>query len=228
MEFIAHRAGNDLSSLQAAIGLADRVEFDVHLGPGGRVEARHAKLLWPTSRLWDRWYVLPPSTAVPALATLLGSIDDQHPVWLDLKGCTRRLSRHVLAELGSSERDVIVSTKPWWLLPTFTGRSNTRVIRSAGNRTELALLLMLPSMVSLDGVVVAHRLLTDKVVRRLLRRFETLYTWGLDDIGAVERLGRLGATGVILDDLSLIAASRLLAEQGNGFGDLGGHSQAQQ
>ena len=40
--FIAHRAGNSSSAMDAARDLADLYELDVHLGPSATIEVRHA------------------------------------------------------------------------------------------------------------------------------------------------------------------------------------------
>lgn len=190
----------------AAESISDAIEVDIHLGVGLRVEARHAKLLWPTRRLWDRWYLLPRDGEVPLFAEVLEAADPQTVFWLDLKGFTSRLSRRAKAAVGDRQ-PLIVSTKPWWILKPFVGRPNTKLIRSAGNRFELLLLLRLPSRVPLDGVTINHRLLTDETIERLAR-FGEIYTWSVHDVDSIVRLHRLGVSGVILDDLSLIEPGR--------------------
>jgi len=212
VEFIAHRAGNDPDLLRRAESVADIVEIDVHLGAGTRVEVRHAKRLWPTRRLWERWFLLPANTVVPTLEEIVDSADPTTRMWLDLKGCTGRLSRRTLAAVGD-RRPLTVSTKPWWLLRTFAGMDEVRTIRSAGNRLELALLFWLPSRARTDGAVVHHRLLTDSVIERLTRR-GLLFTWAVDDVASIERLARHGVDGVILDDLTLVAPGRIAATAG--------------
>jgi glycerophosphoryl diester phosphodiesterase len=209
MEFIAHRAGNDPEALRRAEPVADVVEVDVHAGSGGRLEVRHAKRLWMTRRLWERWFLLPADTAVPTLAQIIDAADPATPLWIDLKGHTRRFSKRTLSILGA-RRPLIVSTKSWWLLRTFAPIDGIRTIRSAGNRLELALLTWLPWWANTDGVVVHHRLLGDAVIERLTRR-GLVFTWAVDDVESIERLARLGVDGVILDDLTLFAPGRIAA-----------------
>lgn len=202
MEFIAHRAGNSPKDVLAAEDVTNIIEADVHLGDAGRVEVRHAKKLWFTRRLWDRWYLLPRQTNVATLREVMNAANPTTHLWLDLKGFTPRLSRRCLAEVGD-RRPLTVSTKPWWLLVPFEPLDDVRRIRSAGNRAELALLLWAPSRAKTNGAVVHHRLLSDRIVQRLLRR-GLLFTWAVHDTESIERLERLGVTGVILDDLRLV------------------------
>jgi len=211
MDFISHRSGNAIGPMRQAESVADMIEVDVHLGTGRRVEARHAKLLWPTRRLWDRWYMLPRDEELPELATILRAARPDTVFWLDLKGFTTRLSHRALAAVGD-RTPLVVSTKPWWLLRAFEGRAETRIIRSAGNKFELAVLLRLPSRVKLDGVVINHRLLTDELIERLKRRFGSLYTWSVHDVESIVRLHALGVDGVILDDLSLIEPAKVATQ----------------
>jgi glycerophosphoryl diester phosphodiesterase len=202
MEFIAHRAGNSAEALLAAESIVDIIEVDVHLGRGNRVEVRHAKKLWLTSRLWEKWHLEPRDSEIPALLEILDAAHPATHLWLDLKGFTPRLSRRVLEDMGE-RRPLTVSTKPWWLLKAFSGVPGIRTIRSAGNRFELALVFSLPSRLKTDGTVVHCRLLTDRVLKRLLQR-GPVYSWAVDDMDSIERLRRGGVAGVILDDLRLV------------------------
>jgi glycerophosphoryl diester phosphodiesterase len=202
MEFIAHRAGNTAEALLAAESIVDIIEVDVHLGRGNRVEVRHAKKLWLTARLWEKWYLEPRDTDIPALRDVVEAADPSTHLWLDLKGFTPRLSRRVREVMGE-RRPLTVSTKPWWLLTAFRGVPGIRTIRSAGNRFELALVFWLPSRLKTDGTVVHYRLLTNRVLKRLLQR-GPVYTWAVVDMDSIERLRRGGVAGVILDDLRLV------------------------
>jgi len=207
MYYIAHRFGNDMAQLQrAGASLVDRIEVDVHLDANQQPQARHAKRLWFTSRYWEKWRLLPAETSFPPLADILDAAPESTHMWLDLKGYTRRLSRRALAKLEPNQ-PLTVSSKAWWILKPFQSRANTTIIRSAGNRLELWLLLWLPSKGRFDGVVVHHRLLNNRLAAKLLSRGE-LYTWPVDSVGAADKLCRLGVTGVIVDDLSIVDAHR--------------------
>ncbi len=200
MEVIAHRAGNSVQKLTAAERLVDLVEIDLHRGRGGRIEVRHAKSLWPTKRLWEKWYLLPRNTQVPELAEILDAAHPDTTFWFDLKGPDPRLAHAVLAVAG--DRQYTVSTKAWWLLKPFQNLDGVRTVRSAGNRFELALLLWLPSRTKVDGSVVHHRLLTASMAKRLLGR-GPVFSWGAQDTATVRALVEVGANGVILDDIAL-------------------------
>ncbi len=205
MEFIAHRAGNDPALLRDAEQRgADAVEVDVHLSGRDRLEVRHGKRLWPTARLWEKWYLLPSAASVPSLQEILDAAEPSTQLWLDLKGPDPRLARQVFATI-QGRHPLIVSTKAWWLLKRFGDVVGIRTVRSAGNRFELFLLLWLPSRSKVDGAVVAYRLLSPQVLARLLRR-GLVFTWGVDDAAAIQALSDGGVTGVILDDLGLMAA----------------------
>lgn len=201
MEVIAHRAGNSLAQLQAAEGSVDLIEIDLHLGRGGRIEVRHAKTLWPTRRLWEKWYLLPRDTDVCELAEILDAAQPNTTFWFDLKGPDRRLA-HAVAAVAGDRVPFTVSTKAWWVLKVFEGQDGVRTVRSAGNRFELALLFWLPSKLKLTGTVVHHRLLDASMAKRLLGR-GALFSWGAQDSAAVRALVDVGVDGIILDDTSL-------------------------
>jgi glycerophosphoryl diester phosphodiesterase len=201
MEVIAHRAGNSVQKLTTVERSVDLVEIDLHLGRGGRIEVRHAKSLWPTKRLWEKWYLLPRAAHVPELAEILDAAQHDTTFWFDLKGPDPRLA-HALVTAAGDRRPYTVSTKPWWLLTPFQNLDGVRTVRSAGNRFELALLLWLPSRTKVDGSVVHHRLLTASMAKRLLRR-GPVFSWGAQDGATVRALVEVGVNGVILDDIAL-------------------------
>ena len=211
-ELVAHRHANDLALVAVAPPGADLVECDVHLH-GRRLEVRHAKRLWPTRRLWERWYLLAPATPVPSFAQIVAAAPADVGLLVDLKGWSPRLAlaaRRVLDE-GAPGREVVVSTKAWYLLRAFRDRPRTRTLRSAGNRHELALLRRLPVARGISGCVVHQRLLRPALVDELHRRYGLVLTWAAPDEATARRLLDAGVDGLILDDLSVVerlAASR--------------------
>ncbi len=202
MEYVAHRAGNDLDQLRELETRADLIEVDVHLGPRRDGEARHAKSLWGTGRYWERWFLIEPGVQWPTLSDVIGSARPDTALWLDLKGVSPRLADLANDTIGQG-RPIVVSTKSWWLLGRIRRIDGVRTFRSAGNRFELALLSWLPTRVRTDGAVVHRRLLSDRVIRRLRRR-GALFTWNVHDQATIDRLERLGVDGVILDDAGLL------------------------
>lgn len=205
IEIVAHRAGNDLAMAARCADQGLVIETDVHRGRGGRLEVRHGKRLWPTTRLWERWYLLPPGAEDVELGELLTAVDAGTHLWLDLKGPDPRLAGDVASAIGS-RAPVTVSSKAWWQLRRFRRRSGVRTMRSAGNRTELALLRWLPSRVRPDGSVVHSRLL-DQASMAWLRRRGPVFTWYVPDVGTRDRLLALNVDGLILDDLALAPQS---------------------
>ncbi len=202
LEFVAHRAGNHPETLRAAEGRVDIIELDVHRGRGLTTEVRHAKRLWPTRRLWDRWFLLPRDASIPLLEEILEAAQPGTALWFDLKGPSTHLGDSLSAMAERGERRLVVSSKSWWLLRPFTGVEGIRTYWSVGNRLELAIRLAFPWLGHSDGVVIHSRLLSPRIFESLARR-GSVFTWGLKDSRAVAELERLGVDGVIIDDLTL-------------------------
>ena len=55
-----------------------------------------------------------------------------------------------------------------------------------------------------DGVVIHERLVDAESLERLHRRTATVISWGVTDAGRAAELRRLGISGLIVDDLSLV------------------------
>lgn len=205
VELIAHRAGNGPAETASVRAVADCIEIDVH-HHRGRLVVRHAKRVWLTSRLWERWYLLPRDVRVPLLADALAWIGPDLGLWVDLKGAVaRRLPAEVCRAVGPRP-SLTLSTKAWWLFGRSAGPLPARLLRSAGNRFELVLLRHLPSRVALDGVVLHRRLLTADLVDELKGRHGLVFAWSVTDEGAARQLIGWGVDGLIIDDPSLMQA----------------------
>lgn len=200
-EVIAHRAGNNVDAMSAAPSTADAIELDVHLCKG-RLEVRHAKILWPTSLLWEKWHLVPRAHPVPLLEEILAAADPDVHLWLDLKGLDPRLAKKV-RPLVAQRNPVTVSSKASWMLNVFEGTS-VRRFRSVGNRFELLLLERHPSRVQVEGVVLHQRLLDAARVRRLARRSRLVFSWGAESIERAHQLLDDGVSGLILDNRDLM------------------------
>jgi hypothetical protein len=210
MELILHRGGNRPGAVPADAS-ADMIEADVHLFRG-RLEVRHEKVLWPSTRLWDRWYVLPRLTPRRTLDDLLGS-DATGPLLLDLKGVSPKLARAVVRAIDD-RRPVTIASKSWWLLMPFRSVAGVRTFRSVGNRFELAVLRHLPTRCRPDGIVAHHRLLTATTVGELHHRAPAVWAWGARDRAEADRLGSWGVDGLIVDDLELLRELRFERDAG--------------
>lgn len=204
---IAHRAGNDVATVAAAVPLADVLEADVHLFRG-RLEVRHAKTIGPLDLLWERWYLLPRNTPRLLLPDLLAAIPDGVDLMLDLKGPDPRLAGAVLeAAAGwlASGRRLIVCGRVWWVLGGFRGRPGVCVLHSAGSTRQIRALIRRspsrqPDSATAGGVCVDHRLLTAELVAALLRRALFVWCWPVNDRGTAAKLARWGVTGFITDE----------------------------
>ena len=204
MELIAHRAGNRIDTVGAGLDVADAIELDVHLFRG-RLEVRHSKVLWPFRIYWERWELLP-SEDPPDLAGILAAIPAGAHVWLDLKGFTGRLTRNVLRHMGE-HRPLTVSTRSWWTLRSIRQVDGIRTFRSVGTRWQLWA-VQRTRFGSHDGIVMHERFARADVVARLLRLTPNVVVWAVDDLDRASDLARIGVTGIIADDLDLIARIR--------------------
>lgn len=199
---VAHRSGNAPSAAARDQHRADAIEADVHVHRG-RVVLRHAKVLWPTSRLWERWHLLPADTEVPELGDLLAAVDDDTPLWLDLKCFTRRTARQIQAAVPGG-RELLVSSRAWWVLGAFDGRPDTTMLRSCGNRAQLTAARWLSGRGRPRGIVANERLLDDAAeVRAISSQTPMLATWAVTSPERAADLLRSGIAALIVDDLDL-------------------------
>lgn len=220
VELIAHRFGNHAGLVEQVAEVVDTIEIDVWLDRGA-VVVRHAHRVPFGEQLWERrglfgFDLLDPEARARPYAETVAEIGPDLGLWIDCKGPGRRLPRRALAAAGHRE-GVTVSSKAWWALGTIdkrrAGYEGVRVIRSVGNRFELALLLRLPSRVMIDGVV-AHRRLLEKggkgLVETLLERYGTLFSWSIDDAATGRLLASWGVQGLIIDDPEVMDELRRL------------------
>lgn len=197
---VAHRSGNDPARATRDQHRADAIEADIHV-QRGRVVVRHAKVLWPTTRLWERWYLLPPTTEVPDLADVLAAVDDETLLWLDLKCASRRAARRIRAVVPEG-RPLLVSSRSWWALGAFRHRPQTRRFRSCGNTLQLRLATRLPGLGPQLGIVANQRLLaTGADVASITDRSPLAATWAVTSPQRAEELVEAGITALIVDDL---------------------------
>ena len=202
---IAHRAGNDLPSLQAALELgADVVEADVHVR-AARLEVRHSKHLRPLPVLWDSGpgglELTRTSPSSFDLAALLAVLDGRRPVMLDLKGPGRVGARVAELVRGRSPASPVLVCGRWWPgLSPFAGLPSARVVLTARTPPELQRLLRHvrrsapPYGVSLHG-----SLLTSSVVARLREHVEVVMSWAVNDEERLRTVLDLGVNGIISD-----------------------------
>jgi glycerophosphoryl diester phosphodiesterase len=206
---VAHRAGNDPSTMAAAAVHADVVEADVHLFRG-RLEVRHAKTLGPIPVLWERWYLLDRGTPRISLEAVLEAAAPDVGLMLDLKGIDPRLPGRVLraAEARLAETGLFVSSRAWRLVDRLHGAPGVRTLHSVGNRRELRALLRRYPSGALEGVSVHRRLLEPAVVSALRVRAPQVWSWPVDDLATARSLADWGVTGFISDAPHLLQPVR--------------------
>jgi hypothetical protein len=139
-------------------------------------------------------------------------------LWLDLKGFTGGFARRVLDAVGD-RYDLTVSSRSWWILAAASGLPDVRVMRSAGNRFQRWLLTQRwvrrattrHGVGAGHGVVLHERLADAATVARIRRHWSHVVAWAVTDLDRVRELDLIGVTGVIADDLGLIAAAGPIA-----------------
>ncbi|MEU8223679.1 glycerophosphodiester phosphodiesterase [Kribbella sp. NPDC048915] len=191
---IAHRAGNDLTTLRAALdGGADLVEADIH-AYRGRLEVRHHKTLGPWF-LWERHELVRRRT-VPQVDELLAAAAGDPRLMLDLKGIHPRLVPRLAAVLPDTP--ITVCTQHWWMLSAFRHLPHVRVVLSAGSRRGVQRLRhRLRRGAPPYGVCVHRRLLTPQLVAELRQAAEVVFTWPVDTDQDRDHASRLRVDGVI-------------------------------
>jgi glycerophosphoryl diester phosphodiesterase len=204
VELIAHRAANRPADVRAGLAAADAVELDVHLRRG-RLEVRHAKVLWPTSILWEQWYIARDERSEP-LAPIMDVAGHDAHLWFDLKGFTPRLTAEVLTAATGRPLSTM-SCRSWWLLRAARGRNGVRTVRSIGARWQLWWATR-RSTPTVDGHGLADRYATPATVAALRRRNPFVAVWGVTEGERIEVLAAMGVGAVIADDLTLLASAR--------------------
>lgn len=203
---IAHRAGNAVDEMSAAIDAGvDLVEADVR-HYRGTLELRHKKTLGPRI-LWDYpWeFAWRGAASVPTVEDVLPELRDRAHIMLDLKGLRPALPWKLAHALRATGVPITVCTRHWWMLDEFTDDRNVRLVLSAGNAWELRRLRTLiqrpppiwPGGRRAYGVSVKRRLLTPEIVAELHRNVEVVMTWRVDTVAEMDDARRLGVTGAI-------------------------------
>jgi hypothetical protein len=198
---VAHRAGNTPQTVGDALDRADMIEFDTHVFRG-RIEVRHPKVLWPTARLWEKWYLLPADTEVASIESVLDAVPPEVPLLVDLKCFTRRAGRRIRQAIPDDRR-LIVSCRSWWVLGAFGNRPNTLALRSCGNRLQMRVVTLVPGLGQQTGIVAHNRLLDEESIGTILARTPLLFTWAVPTLARGRELVVQGLTGLIVDDLDL-------------------------
>jgi glycerophosphoryl diester phosphodiesterase len=187
---VAHRSGNTVAGLRAALDAGvDLVEADVH-AYRGRLEVRHLRSMGGLPFLWDREGVV--------------RRRPHHRLMIDLKGVHPRLAPKVarLLREASPGRSLTVCTKAWWMLDAFD--LPVQRVLSAASRRGLRRLLVRVDAAPVHGVSVRLSLLNPEVVADLHRGTDLVMAWPVDTPEALARARQVGADAVISKDLDLL------------------------
>ena len=211
---VAHRAGNTLAGLEAALASGvDLVEADIHLYRDA-LEVRHARAVGPLL-YWDRetGVTRRRDVVVPELDEVLAIAEGDPRLMLDLKGPSLAVADRVAETLRATRPGVPVAvcSKQWQMLDAFAADPNVRRIFSAANPRELARLLARLRGERVDGVSIRLRLLTPPVMAELRRATDLVLAWSVDTEAELAHAQRLNVTGVISKNMPMLG--RLLRER---------------
>jgi len=202
---VAHRAAEVVADLRSAADVADLVEVDVHRFRG-RLEVRHAKVLWPLAIRWDRWHFVASGSPRPTLGDVIQCVGPRTQLWLDLKGFDRRLTREAIDTIADRPHTT-VSSRSWWILPREGRHRNVRVVHSVGSRLQLWALRH-RSSASMDAVAIDLRLVDAQSIGSIRRVTSTVFVWGVRDVEQGLRAVEAGADGLIVDGIDTIVRLR--------------------
>jgi glycerophosphoryl diester phosphodiesterase len=204
---VAHRAGNNLADLRAALAAGvDLVEADVHLYRD-TLEVRHRKAIG-RHFYWEQWTEVHRrrDLIMPELPEVLALADGGSRLMLDLKGPSLAVAPRVAEALRryAPGVPVAVCTKQWKMLDAFAGDAHVRRVLSASDPLQLARLRARLRRGRVDGVSIRLRLLTADVVAELRRATDVVMAWAIDSEAELARARRIGVTGVISKDLTML------------------------
>ncbi len=211
---VAHRAGNNLADLRAALAAGvDLVEADVHLYRGA-LEVRHRKAVGP-HLYWEMWTELNRRSdlIVPELHEVLAVAAGDPRLMLDLKGPSPAVAGRVAEafRVHAPAVPLAVCTKQWRMLDAFAADPHIGQVLSASDPVQLARLRARLRRQRVYGVSVRLSLLTAAVVAELRRATDLILAWPVDTDIALSRARRIGVTGVISKNLPML--TRLVAER---------------
>lgn len=196
---IAHNAGDDAETAQAALDhSADAVEIDVIMA-GGRLYAAHAmppklisKWLFRGPRLEDAWEIVAKADAVAL------DLKDDSPEYEDALVAFLSARRHEQVVLMSRSVESLMRLNE--RLPT------AHIYLSVPNRDAFDRLVAEHEVApQLDGVSMQHSQITDEIMATLRARDWRIIAWTVNDLPRVNELVRLGVDGITTDNLAILS-----------------------
>ena len=207
---IAHRYGNKLHLLDAAIAAgADVIEVDVWFHRGD-LEVGHDKTLGPVPIRWDRWSLALGHTRELRVPEVVARFPEHIEPLFDLKGTDPRLpaALRALIDQHLPGRSYIVASQNWDYLEQFLEAPHARVVRSAGSARALRRVQDDLADWAGDGAGFNHKLLNPGTVQALRHHTSLVLTWTVNDLERARQLTDAGVTGIITDNLDLIRTIR--------------------
>jgi glycerophosphoryl diester phosphodiesterase len=208
---VAHRAGNDVADLRAALDAGvDIVEADIHLFRGA-LEVRHRKAIG-RHLFWEKWWEVNwrRDVILPELDDVLDHVREvvngDPRLMLDLKGPALAVAPQVATMLRqvAPGMPVTVCTKQWRMLDAFDGDPHVRRVFSAANSVQLRRLRAVLRRRRVAGVSIRRQLLSPAIVDELRRAAEVVMVWPVDTEAALDHAKWLGVTGVISKNLAML------------------------
>ena len=207
---IAHCAGNDRATLQAAIAArVDWIEIDLWYACG-RLVARHERGLGRLPLLYDKWHLRLVREPLLDLDELIDRTVGGPQLFIDLKGTNRRLPEAIVKTLRAHDAldRAAVCGQYWPPLDAIAQEEpRIRVFHSLGRPEHVpAHLARLARDTVSAGVSAGHWLLTPALVRELRAAGRQVFAWTVNDPAQAARLVAWGVDGVISDRLDLLNA----------------------
>ncbi len=207
---IAHRAGNDLIKLRAALAAGvDYAEADIWFHRG-RLEVRHDKTAGPLPVLWDRWSFRPGWPRRLLLPDLLAAVG-RGRLFLDLKGGAPGLADALAEAIGRAKaQDRTAASGGWHHLDRLAGLL-PRLPRfyTVGDEERLAALRPRLDRHEIAAVSIDSRFLTEENVSELRQTgVATIVAWAVATAAEARRLLAWGVDGITSANLALLTAIR--------------------
>jgi glycerophosphoryl diester phosphodiesterase len=205
---IAHRHGNERLPLASAIAAGvDWIEVDLWYS-FGRLVARHERGLWRLPIVYDSW-TLKTNFRPLYLDEIISSSAGGPGLFLDFKGTHRPLPSAVVEALrrtGEVERSAVCGQ--FWRPLDEIGRLEPRIrlFYSLGREEHVQrFLARLAQGLQPAGVSIAKWLLNAELGERLAGYGLEIFAWTVNEPAHALQLIEFGATGIISDDLDLLA-----------------------
>jgi glycerophosphoryl diester phosphodiesterase len=206
---IAHRAGNGSVPLQAAVRAGvDWIETDLWY-QYGRLVARHERAVWRLPFVYDSWRLRPHFRPL-YLPEIIDATTPGPGLFLDFKGRQRPLAGAVVDVLRA--HDVVGRAAvcgQFWPPLDEIGRLEPRIrLYYSLGRPEHVVLFQarLEQGLKPAGVSIARWLLTNELGEKFAARGLEVYAWTVNEPALALELVARGATGIISDNLDLLAA----------------------